>query len=194
MKIDNQTQYDTRYLRKLFIACEKKAGTNPKHRCVKVVYCKTGYIKGYAWIHSCSVVMKLPKRYTGHRTLPKWLRDKPQYQEYLKEKPLPSRKVAQVYLHEVDHNYGLHHIDMARSSSITIDFWPDESIPLKQIKEKPKVNIIEVRATKARRKLDEWRCKMNRAKTFVKKYQRKVNYYERKMAASDTKSQSSSCK
>lgn len=61
-------------------------------------------------------------------------------------------------------------------------------LPLKAVKPlKVKPNIVEMRATKAQAKLDEWERKAKRAKTFIKKYQRKVRYYQRKMAASPPK-------
>lgn len=96
-----------------------------------------------------------------------------------------SHQVARTYIHEVGHNLGLHHKDMPSSGSIDVSWLPDEFIPLKKAKTlKPKPNIIEVRARHAQKKLDEWNKKSARAKNLVKKYKRKVKYYEKKMAAS----------
>jgi len=178
MKVINKTDYDTRYLRSLFIKCEKHEGTNHKYRNVKVIYAHTYWVGGYAWYNSRSVVMKLPKRRTIKMT---------NYHPGDKkiEVGVSNQRIAQTYIHEVGHNLGLHHKDMPRSSTIDVSWLPDEFIPLKKSKAaKPKPNIVEVRAIKAQKKFDEWSKKLARAKTFVKKYRAKVKYYERKTAAS----------
>ncbi len=163
MKVINNTNYDTRYLRSLFIKCEKHEGTNYKYRQVTIKSnSSTWRIGGYAWYNSGSIVIKLPKKEAN------------------------IRRIAQVYIHEVGHNLGLHHKDMPFSNAIDVSWLPlDVNAPFKKSEaQKPKPNIIEVRATKAQKKLDEWTKKMSRAKTFVKKYRTKVKYYEKKMAAS----------
>jgi len=161
MKVINKTNYDTRYLRSLFIKCEKHEGTNHKYRQVKVIYHKTYWVGGYAWYNSHSVVMKLPH-----------------------DKCL-TKSVAQTYLHEVGHNLGLHHKEMPSSGSIDVSWLPNETVPFKKLRPpKPKQSIIEVRTKHAQKKLEEWNKKLVRAKTFVRKYQRKVKYYEKKMVAS----------
>jgi len=181
MRITNKTNYDTRYLRRLFLTCEKHIFAEylvhgeSKHRHVTVKYHKTDYVGGYAWYNSASIVMKLPYPESLHLG------------SIRKKNKVSARKVAQTYLHEVGHNIGLKHNKMKPSRKINVDWWPDESVPLKEKKPaKPKLSITEVRAAKAQKKLDEWQCKQRRAKTFVKKYQAKVKYYEKKMAALKT--------
>ncbi len=182
MKVTNQTNYDTRYLRSLFTKCEKHEGTNYKYRNVKVIYSRSGRIGGYAWYNSHSVVMKLPKR-QAIKTINYYTRKKGS-----EEHGAWSHSVAQVYIHEVGHNLGLHHKDMPSSETINISWLSNEICPLKKINPS-KPNIIEARAAKAQKKLNEWVKKLNRAKTYAKKYQKKVKYYEKKMAASQNKKQ-----
>lgn len=178
MKVINETKYDTRYLRSLFLKCEKYIfktylvhGENSRRR-VTVKHTKSDRVRGYAWYHSASMVLKLPRptatRY-GHK-----------YENHVN-----ARSVARVYLHEIGHNIGLRHDQMGCISNIDVSWCPNEIIPQKTERPaKPKPNIIELRAAKAQAKLEEWTKKLNRAKTYVKKYQRKVKYYQKKTAAS----------
>lgn len=178
MKVKNETKYDTKYLRRLFLACEKHifqiylVHGEKKYRQVTVKTHKTFWIGGYAWYNSISIVIKLPPPASirlGHIT---------------RENTVSACRLAQVYLHEVGHNLGKKHKEMGHSSDINVDWWPDENVPLKQVIEKPKPNLVEARANKAQKKLDEHLKKFNREKNLVKKYQQKVRYYEKKMAAS----------
>ena len=160
MKILNKTNYDTQFLRSLFIKCEKHEGTGGKGREVEVLNSRSKYVHGKAWLRSRFITIYLPKNAKAH-------------------------SVAKVYIHEIGHNLGLHHKDMTNISNIEMDWLFDTPLPPKIIKaKKPKPNIVEVRAKHAQKKLDEWKKKLARAKTLVKKYQRKVKYYEKKKAAS----------
>jgi hypothetical protein len=169
MQVENKTKYDTRYLKRLFIACDKHEGAHitSKRMRGRKVWVKPGRsrIHGAAWLHSTSIVMSLPAKEPS------------------------ARKIAQIYIHELGHNLGLNHKHMMNWWEIDVSWWPDECVPLKAKKitavEKP--NIVEVRAAKAQKKLDEWTKKLNRAKTFVKKYRTKVRYYERRAAAKTEK-------
>lgn len=171
MQIENKTIYDTRYLRRLFIACEKHEGTDSRHRRVTIKYHRRqdGLAHGYAWLNSCSVVMTMPHPGNLNNRYPVCT---------------PSaHRVAKIYIHEVGHNMNLNHKEMDNLYSFAIDFWPDEQIPVKQIAAKPKPNIIEVRAGRAQVKLGKWIARERRAAKAVKKYRRQVNYYQTKMAA-----------
>ncbi len=159
MEIENKTNYDIRYLRRLFMACEKFASfwkmcgpDDYKFRKIKIVTARCSRCSGYAWYDTYSIVLKLPKNSTGNIT----------------------KRIAGIYIHEVEHNSGKHHKDMAKWHLRPVDFWPDEPLPLKVIKIKPKINIVEKRETKARASLKAWQTKLKRAKTGVKKYQAKV--------------------
>lgn len=181
MKIINKTIYDTRYLRRLFLECEKhifatylKHGES-KHRKVTIKYGRFHNncgVSGYAYYKSCTMAILLP------RPRPPII---PISKLYVK-----ARIVAQTYLHEVGHNIGIHHNQMGtitKYGNWDISWWPDELVPTKVIAEKPKPNIIELRAAKAQRKLEEWENKVKRAGKLVKKYRQQVRYYESKMAA-----------
>ena len=171
MKIKNDTNYSTREIRKIFMACEKHEGTNYQYRNVRVIPCRGRRVHGYAWYNSNSVVIKLPKR-------PITSQDKDSYAASI-------HRLAQVYIHEIGHNQNLRHSEMANWWDIDVSFVGDDGfIPLKAIKSKPKKSAVEKREDNAIKKLEEWTKKLNRAKTFVKKYKTKVKYYEKRKAAS----------
>jgi hypothetical protein len=161
MKIDNQTVYSTRHLRKIFIACEKNEGTNHKFRNVKVIYGRSARVRGYAWYNSNSVVMKLPK--------PKEVKDIGWIHATI-------HNLARVYIHEVGHNLNLHHAEMMNWWDMDIDFLEEGEVQT----QKPKKSAAEKNEEKARLKLDEWTKKMKRAENLVKKYKKKVKYYDKK--------------
>lgn len=105
MKLINKTSYDGRYLKRLFTSCEKHIPwyfmhktsspyTNTKRRVVTVVYSRSCHVSGWAYINSFTIRMKLP------RIKPNW----PQLLAY---------RVAQVYIHELAHNLGMHHNEMS---------------------------------------------------------------------------------
>lgn len=180
MKIENKTDYDTRYLRRVFMACEKHEGTNPKHRFVRVTYNTTCRIRGSAWIGCHSLTMTMPKPRKDGLVRDGIMIDG----EIVDRYGANVHNLARVYIHEVDHNLGLRHKDMSEWWNIDVSWLPEnELIPMKVKAPKAKRNIVEVRAENAQKKLDEWTKKLNRAKTGVKKYRRKVRYYERKTAA-----------
>jgi hypothetical protein len=175
VKIVNKTDYSTRHLRKIFLACEKNEGTDYKSREVKVIYTRGGATSGYAWYNSNSVVMKLPKPKMQYNNL------------------ASIHRVARVYIHEVGHNLNLRHKEMMRWWDIEIDFLEEgrvefKLVTLKPVISKPKKEAVkkikksaaEKNEEKARKKLAEWEKKLSRSKTFVKKYQKKVKYYDKK--------------
>ena len=166
MKIVNKTKYSTRFLRKIFIACEKHEGTNWKHRQVEVRPKKGPRIHAFAGYNARYVVMKLPIT--------------PNDNEYGSNK----YHLARVYIHEVGHNLGLRHKDMLSHYGIDVSWLGNnEPIPLKTVKAKVKIPVIKQREVHAIKKLEEWEKKLKRAKTLVRKYKMKVKYYEKRKAA-----------
>lgn len=135
---------------------KKNEGTDPKHRNVKVIYGRRG-VSGYAWYNSNSVVIKLLKNGSEQVNI---------------------HRVAQVYIHEVGHNLNLRHADMVKSWDIDVGFLEEGKVEVKT--QKPKTSAADKNEEKARKKLAEWEKKMSRAKNLVKKYQKKIKYYDKK--------------
>lgn len=171
MKVINETDYDTMYLKRLFLECEKYCAfwklcgpNDKKHREVTVVNKKGGGHAGTAWYNTYSIVMKLP----------------------YDPKKSNTHIIAQIYTHEVEHNSGQHHRGQADCFKRRITFWADEVVPTKVKKEKPKISIVAKREKKAREQLKKWETKLKRAKTAVAKYVKQIKYYENKAAITAT--------
>jgi hypothetical protein len=168
MRIQNKTHYDTKYLRRLFAACERHEGIKHIGRIVNVVRANRSWVSGYAYVHGISLTMRLPK-------------------------DALTDSIARVYIHEVGHNQGLRHSDgMIDICKIDVDWLKEdkylgvdykEIVPQIEKKVKPKRNVTEKRAEIATKHLNEWQRKLKRAQTAVAKYKKQVHYYEKRMAA-----------
>lgn len=175
MKVTNQTGYETRYLRKLCLACERHAGSNPKYR--RVYFYKTkGKMRGRAGINANWIEIWLPQ------TSLQW-EDGIGSKLVHKAAEPDTKELCRIYLHELDHNLGIRdHKDMEHWWNIKVNFWPDETIPRKPIKEvtpKPKQDVILQRYEKAKKKELEYLKKLKRTLQLTKKWKAKVRYYER---------------
>ena len=159
MKITNKTRYDGRYLRKLFLECERREGTTGR-RDVQIIEIKGQNVYGRASLYRPWVLMKLPKNHD-----------------------VSARTVAQVYIHEVGHNQSLRHKEMMKWWKIDVSWWPDENVPLKTQKEKPKRDLVLERSKKALAQFEKWDKIYRRAIKKRGHYKQKVNYYHKKLAA-----------
>jgi len=166
MKVENHTIYNTRDLRKLFLAGLKHEGMDPKNYKIVVKYRK-GRTYGYAYYNRKWIQINLPKEC---------------YQ-------LSIKQVARTLVHEICHNRGLRHREMDYK---TIDTSWAEGYSIRFEKPKEKKRDIQLeRFEHAKKMLDKYESKLKRQKNLVKKWKRKVYYYEKvfenKKAASKEK-------
>jgi len=187
LRIENKTHWSTKDLRKLFLRCMKERGVYGKWNryWLKVSYSKGWrHIMGYGkcdgpWVH---ILLPGPRKNGGENTTK-------ELQEFGSGSIL---RVVQILLHEIDHNLGLHHEDMCRSSQIEAPWavtgnysiaWNDPKVKVKKAKEeKPTTTLQERRAANAEKKLKEWEAKQKRAALRVKKWRAKVRYYDKALA------------
>lgn len=155
LKIKNETDYETRDLRKIFLECMKREGVQ---RCnLTVRYSRCDLVHGSAYYNSTRVNMFLPKKNPN------------------------IIGTAQVFIHELGHNRGLKHREMVELSKIDcswiMGFKIDKKIP-KDLKKIPK-DLKKERHEHAKKKLKQLTSRLKLMQTLIKKWQRKVRYYEK---------------
>src|SRR5688572_23259554 len=128
MKITNKTHYDTRDLRKLFARGLKEKRAS-KDKVITVIYSRSGQHTGCAHLGKRVVFgTKIAETAQGDRirvpaictvearTIRMHLPRDPSYVDV--------KKVAQVFLHEVEHTQGFEHNDMAECFNYPV-LWAD---------------------------------------------------------------------
>lgn len=115
MRLQNKSIWNTGDLRKFLVACFEKAGVEHKGYLVEIVNrCRGKYwIRGLGSYTQKWIKLFLPVNYeTGS--------DGSAYYEDITE--LDLGELAQVTLHEIDHNKGLHHKDMIDFGNIECEW------------------------------------------------------------------------
>jgi len=202
MRIDNKTKYKTAELKKFFYECIKHSPVCPdkfaKNLTVRVNPAKYR-ISGRAYLGKVFhhfkkkevlgflITMIIPKP-EGYHLKP------------VDKNALPAgakASIAWVFIHEMHHCAGKHHNDMAGSyfnnphrpewSDIagTSEAWAHD-LPLTL--ETPKVKVVKTSLQKAEEKLEHCRlkvkehtAKLNKRKTLLKKWNKKLKYYTNRM-------------
>jgi len=166
MKINNETKFSTRDLRKVFLAGLKDRGANYKSYRIRVYNSRKG-IRGYAWVNSYDMAMGIPSKedLTNSESM---------------------ERFAQVFIHEVDHTLGLKHREMKHIRQIDVSW--SEGMTIQKESPKPKKTIsmqerIDQREQKAKDKTAMYEKKVKHYQNLLKKWKKKVKYYERRNKA-----------
>ena len=180
MKIKNSTSWDDNDLRKLFRKCVQeveKVEQPPslyrfkgRHKYFTLEVQNTDYysMRGRATLKGYWILIKIPKRYS--------------------EKEMPTdikEKLARLMIHEYYHTLGSKRQDRRNYKSDFTAKWEvpwvkDISIKEKQVIKKPKQDIKEKRYLQAVNNLEKAKTRKKRADTILKKWKKKVSYYEKK--------------
>jgi IS1 family transposase len=147
---------------------------------IEIVYIKNKFEKYYTGLGSYYlnwVRMKVPRP-----TQNQWCYGSDGRATELKEIPVEfdSIRFAQVLAHEFGHNRHLYHKEMCAVGDINTDYAEKFKVQPKQIIEKPKTYLIATRHELAKKKLAEYAAKTKRYVKLLKKWQKKVKYYENK--------------
>ena len=158
MELINRTGWRSDDLRSFFYACCKRAGYDTKRR-VEVITSRSPWrVRGLASVGGRWIKMLLP------------------------DEPFELKLMAQVFIHELDHNAGLNHEDMVKSYNIDASWANSLMLRKKEPKAKPKRDIIKERSDHAEKMLQAWERKLNLAKTKQKLWAGKAAYYSKALA------------
>lgn len=189
MKIVNKTNWNTKDLRKLCSRVLKKCGASPNTR----IYIKTSRRLysgragvGVNWIHMFVPTTTQIRVNTIYSETKKTIgtdgKEYPAIERFDKiqePRTFDVKIFAQVLEHEIGHNLGLRsHRDMVSHASLNVDYVKDLVIRPKEGKKKVR-DLKAERYKKALAKVKELKTKLKRNQTLLKKWQKKVKYYER---------------
>jgi len=169
--IRNQTHYYSKDIQKLFEACLREYRrlhfdfkfTSVNVRCI-YRRTKDGFCGGYAWYNNNHVVMKLPKIKGSYGA------------------DTFEQRIARTFLHELDHCRGKSHGQMMSDKYRNVSFVVGFDIREKKEPVKKKQDVS-TKQGKLMEQKKRWESKMKRFKTAIIKINRRVKYYEKRMAA-----------
>src|SRR5262245_9182223 len=178
--IDNQTAWDTRALRTVFLKVinENIKFEGPLLHGIKarVVYTRRGGYSGYAFYHSGRMTIRLPHPTRSRST----------------ETRLPMLDiyhVAHLVEHELAHCRGYKHKGMCGLNgwkNAKASYYPyldGLTIGLKAEKPKPVVDKTAVKTERIAARIKSWETKLKRAENALKKLRKQQRYYAAKAAA-----------
>jgi len=208
MKLKNETHYDTKDLKKLFYRCireynkespsEKKTDliitikhskdkfANLEKRAQKETHIKVWLEQNKDWYENTYKGGLYKGRYSGKASI------QGNYMLLCIPKDnLDSEKLARLFIHEYEHNLGYHHNQTSggqrgiwNTTAFSNFAWANTYIIRKtEPIIKPKPNIQLVKFERARRRLEVVIHKLKRDQALVKKWTKKVKYYEKLLTA-----------
>ena len=149
--LKNETHYDNRSLKRLFIAGIKRNGLKLQlNKYYAEIKYSRGSISGRATLagNFCSgnwMLLRLPRDL------------------------IQTRLLSYVLDHEFGHNLGLRHREMKNMTSDHEDWAAAYPLKITILKEKPHENRIEKRHKSIEKRLKSWMTKLKRAQTAIKK-------------------------
>ena len=158
LKIENNTELYTSDLRRIFRKCMEQEGVN---FCTAIIHpTNSQYIHGKAYLNGTRVWMYLPEG-----------------------TPKRIDELAQVFIHELHHCLGLKHREMIKLQLIDVSAVAGFKVRKQQRKElvKPEKGLQQKRYEKAMRMRNKYQEELKRKEALLKKWDKKVKYYERVM-------------
>lgn len=161
MKVTNKTEFRTDDLRKIFKAGLIAEGAEYKRYWITVRKSRK-HITGSTWYTSHNISINLPSD-AGERL----------------------RYLAQVFVHEIGHTLGLRHSEMTHYYTIKIPWLNGMVLRKKTVKVKPKEDLRTKRYQHALKMFKSHKSNLKREENLVKKWGRKVKYYEKAIKESE---------
>lgn len=218
LKLKNNTQYFTKDLKKLFMLClksYKRTNFNFKHEVMNVTCnyrrIKDGFCGGYAYYNAPHVTMLLPKEDKPYayiysmeqgRSCNKYFHSVDNLditlEEFLAQNPHAvhqqvtlEQRIAQTFLHELDHTKGMKHAGMMPDFKRDISFLPsDFKLRTKAQKEKVVLSSADKdvkKHTQLQALYAKWAKRKKNAERKIATLSKKMKYYEKKLAANSFK-------
>lgn len=181
MKVTNTTHYRTEDLRRLAAAALKAEGLKQRRYLVEFVPGRTNYVRGWGYYYRRHIRIMIPTMHLcRNEAAGRCRREKrPCFEDVT--------QVAQVIVHELGHNRGLHHDEMRTLTHLDVAWCSGMSIRAKAAKPKQQRDIMAERSAHATEMLEKWTKKRKAAETREKHWRGKVRYYERALAAREEK-------
>ncbi len=183
MRLVNNTNWDSSDLKKLCLAVIKKVGARGVTKYVTVETATGRFTtqqkdaknlySGRASISGGWIVMRVPQ---PMRNICVGFANHGYAYEKRPEKFCVER-FAQVLEHEIGHNLGLRHDNMASSWKLSVGYVKDFVVNPKKIIMKVKQNLVEKRRNHAESMLKMAATRLKRARTLHDKWKKKVKYY-----------------
>lgn len=178
MRIINKTEWDTKHLMSLINAVIRHEGYE-KPRAIRIETKKSilQEVTGTAYRFGNYIIMRVPMT-----TFKDFARNNDgTVRRFRSPTNFPVKTFAQVLMHELSHLSGVwEHKDMVNWWEQDVDFTKDFAVLPKEIKQKPKKNLILERYQKALGKVREKESIIKRNQILLKKWQKKVRYYEKR--------------
>lgn len=174
--IYNKTKYQNRDIRRIVSTVMKeywRTHTKPERVSITCIYrrVRDGFCGGYAYYNSGVVVLKISK-------------DADRVHSCRKDDD-PAMNIARTLLHELCHCRGLKHGDMAKDETFNVEYVRGFFLRFRQ-EPKPKERTDEAKIIQLYDRKKRWFTKAKRAETAIRKINKSLHYYERKMAACGT--------
>lgn len=190
LSLNNKTKWNTKQLRKLCIAVIRHSGSH-KHHQITIKTSKNQGLSGLASMYGSWILMRVPKtsfitavaRYsTTETTIGSDGKTYPEvlgFDKIVKETKFPVIDFAQVLEHEIGHNLGLRHNDMSKVYDLDTSYLKDFVIEKQLPKEKKVIDHVMLRREKAVKKVKELQSRLKRTETLLKKWSKRLRYYEK---------------
>ena len=191
LRVENDTCWSTRDLRKIFNKCLREVKKTEKHHSlnrlvVRVINHKADWVGGRAWFDSGAMVIKIPHPRKGVQDKEKiWQSSGLDF----------AQSIAYVFIHELGHCIGIRPGGKVHRKYMTIEGpymdWIRETFSNEKTPVKFKIPVPKAKPGDAEKyasaikNLKKANTRLKRAVTIQKKWDKKVKYYEKKMAAKE---------
>lgn len=191
LKLINKTKWDTLQLKKLIVAIINNTGSHKNHQIT--VKTGKGSYSGWAYLNNSIIMMRVPKTFhikwnaiyhPTETTIGSDGLTHPKIVKWDKTEKVPNKfnieSFAQVLEHEIGHNLGLRHPEMAKLNNIDVGYSKSFVVEPQLPKPVVKKDFVAIRKQKSHDKVLGLVSKIKRMNNLLKKWKKKESYYLKK--------------